>query len=483
MAVYSGSAAELQRLQSEVAQLKERLSLYEESGAADDQGGVGHDQQQEQHQQRRPNSILTNGEIWRYSRQLLVPGLGAEVLVIGAGGLGSALLPYLAGAGVGTIGVVDFDTVEGQQGLSKARQTLYREGQQGLSKARCAAQALRALNSSVTVNVHEQAFGHYTAEALLQGYDAVVDASDNPHMRYLISGADNPRTRHLVNDADNPRTRYLVNDACVTLGGKPLISGSALGLEGQVTVYHHRSADGSLGPCYRCVFPQGADGKLGPCYRCVFPQPMAHEAGRRCSDNGVVGPVTGVIGSLQALETLKVLGGFGTPLSGRLSTYDGADGTHYALALRPRRAACEVCGDAPVIKTMEDSRRWCEEQGLGGGACLRLPEDLPSIRCPFATDKCALDANFVFSICRLDGAVNVPYAALARAGGGGDAEIEKLRALAGDAPVYCMCRRGIDSRRAAALLQARGGFPGGIYDVAGGLVRWREDVDPDFPLY
>ncbi|CAM9960898.1 unnamed protein product, partial [Ectocarpus sp. 4 AP-2014] len=205
---------------------------------------------------------MTAAEIARYSRHLLVPAVGVEgqrnlldktCLVIGAGGLASAVLPYLAGAGVGHIKIIDFDKIETS---NLHRQVLYREGQAGQSKAECAAATVRDINSSIRCTAIEEALTHDNAMGTLAGVDLVVDASDNP------------------------RTRYLVNDACV-LSGTPLVSGSALGMEGQVSVFHHHG---------------------GPCYRCVFPAPLAAEAGRRCSDNGVLGTVPGEVLTIRSRE-------------------------------------------------------------------------------------------------------------------------------------------------------------------------------------
>ena len=215
--------------------------------------------------------------VLRYSRQMLLPQvgpdvqkrlLGGSVLVIGAGGLGCPVILYLAGAGVGRIGIVDFDKVEVS---NLHRQVAHKEEGTGMNKAESAKQAALALNSSIVVEAHDTTFTSAIGLDLVSRYDVVVDATDNPG------------------------TRYLINDACV-LRKKPLISGAALGLNGQLSVYNHNG---------------------GPCYRCVFPEPAPRSTFVSCSDGGVLGPVPGVIGCQQALETLKVLGQFGTPLVGR----------------------------------------------------------------------------------------------------------------------------------------------------------------------
>eukprot|EP00904_Undaria_pinnatifida_P002240 jgi/Undpi1/12016/HiC_scaffold_4.g01715.m1 len=390
---------------------------------------------------------MTAAEIKRYSRHLLVPAVGVAgqrqenmldktCLVVGAGGLASAVLPYLAGAGVGHIVIMDFDKIETS---NLHRQVLYREGQAGKSKARCAAEALRAINSSVRCTAIETALTHENALESLSGCDLVVDASDNP------------------------RTRYLVSDACV-LAGKPLVSGSALGMEGQVSVFNFRG---------------------GPCYRCVFPAPLAAEAGRRCSDNGVLGTVPGVIGCLQATEALKVLGEFGEPLTGRLCTYDSQDGSFYTVRLRARSKTCKACGDNPTIKTMEDSATFAAKHRLTVGRPVPQLEDVPSTTCQdYAAvvaggeEHVLLDvrARVQFAVCALDGAVNIPLPEL-------EASIHQVETLsrARSLPVYCMCRRGIDSRAAVAAL-TKNGFTT-VKDVSGGLNEWTRAVDPDFPMY
>ncbi|CAB1096216.1 unnamed protein product [Ectocarpus sp. CCAP 1310/34] len=388
---------------------------------------------------------MTAAEIARYSRHLLVPAVGVEgqrnlldktCLVIGAGGLASAVLPYLAGAGVGHIKIIDFDKIETS---NLHRQVLYREGQAGQSKAKCAAATVRDINSSIRCTAIEEALTHDNAMGTLAGVDLVVDASDNP------------------------RTRYLVNDACV-LSGTPLVSGSALGMEGQVSVFHHRG---------------------GPCYRCVFPAPLAAEAGRRCSDNGVLGTIPGVIGCLQATEALKVLGGFGSPLVGRLCTYDGQDGSFYTVRLRPRSKTCAACGDNPTVRSMEGSKAFAAKHGLTVARVVPEMERVPTATCQEYADVVAGGRRHVlldvrvgvqFAVCALDDAVNVPLSQL-------EASMEKVETLSENRslPVYCICRRGVDSKAAVSIL-AKKGFPN-VMDVSGGLTEWARTVDREFPMY
>lgn len=220
---------------------------------------------------------LPPAAVERYSRQMLLPAVGPaaqkkllsrSVLVVGAGGLGCPVILYLAGAGVGRLGIVDCDTVDVS---NLHRQIAHTEERAGMNKAESGRLAALALNSSITVTAHSVKFSSAVGIDLVSAYDLVVDATDNPG------------------------TRYLINDACV-LAGRPLISGAALGMNGQLSVYHHAG---------------------GPCYRCVFPEPAPRASFVSCSDGGVMGPAVGLIATQQAMEALKVLGEFGTPLSQR----------------------------------------------------------------------------------------------------------------------------------------------------------------------
>lgn len=215
---------------------------------------------------------LTPEQIERYSRQLLISGgfgvqgqlklLQSRVLVIGAGGIGSAVLLYLAASGIGRMTIVDFDEVD----ISNLhRQVIHKSYDVGMNKAESARNAVLALNPSIQCNIIRMPVTSSNALELVMEHDCVVDASDNP------------------------QTRYLINDACV-IGNKPLVSGSAIGTEGQLTVYNY---------------------KRGPCYRCLYPKPNATAGSKSCSDNGVLGPVPGIIGIMQAMETLKIITDYG----------------------------------------------------------------------------------------------------------------------------------------------------------------------------
>lgn len=252
---------------------------------------------------------LSKEQIARYSRQLLLPELGvpgqqkllkSSVLLIGAGGLGSPAALYLAAAGVGTLGIVDPETVA----LSNLhRQILHTTAAAGRAKAQSAAERLSAINPEITVRPVQARLSPDNARALLAGYDAVLDGSDNF------------------------ATRYLVNDACV-LAGTPLVHGAAIGFGGQLlTVRPGQSA----------------------CFRCVFPEPPGAGSVPSCQDAGVLGTAVGTIGVLMAHEALKLLTGIGRPLTDRLLVFDGRESRFREVPVR-RDAACAVCGDAPAIR-------------------------------------------------------------------------------------------------------------------------------------
>lgn len=252
---------------------------------------------------------LTPAMIYRYSRHLLLPDFGVEgqknlstssILVVGAGGLGSPAVLYLASCGVGCLGIVDNDVVE----LNNLhRQIVHPEAYVGQPKVKSAAATCRAINSSINIVEHNEALQASNALDIINKYDIVVDATDNLPSRYMIS------------------------DCCVLLD-KPLISGAALGLEGQLTVYHHKG---------------------GPCYRCLFPIPPPTTACQRCSDSGVLGVVPGVIGCFQALEAIKIASSIGESLSGKMLILDALSSRIRIVKLRGRSLQCVSCGEHATL--------------------------------------------------------------------------------------------------------------------------------------
>ena len=256
---------------------------------------------------------FTEEQIRRYSRQIILSQVGgkgqrkllaSKVLVVGAGGLGSPAALYLAAAGVGTLGLVDFDVVD----LSNLhRQILHHTGDVGRPKTESAAETLRALNPDVSLAPHRERLTAENCLDLLEPYDVIVEGSDNFP------------------------TKYLVNDACVLLG-KPLVLGAVYQFEGQAAVFH-------------------ADD--GPCYRCIFPDPPPPNAVPSCQEAGVLGVVPGIIGSIQATETLKLLLGIGETLTGRLLVFDALHMSFMDVEMK-RNADCPVCGEHPTITELGD---------------------------------------------------------------------------------------------------------------------------------
>lgn len=423
---------------------------------------------------------LDKDQIARYSRQIILHSFGVQaqarlcrgsVLIVGAGGLGSPAALYLAAAGVGRIGIVDRDVVE----LSNIhRQVIHREATVGMHKALSAAEACRALNSSIQVETHLEALTPANAVQLVRQYDVIVDASDNAP------------------------TRYLISDACCA-AGRPLVSGAAIGTDGQLTVYCH----GEDGPCYRCLFPEAP--AAGNCARCV--------------DAGVLGVVPGVIGTLQALEAVKLLSGVGDPLSRRLLVVDCAAGRFHSVKLRARSRACVACGASPAITAASlpsyDYAVFTGQAAASDAAPQPLqlipreeritPAELQQ-RLASQPDAVLLDVRPAeqFNICHLPGALHTPYKHFDRHV---DAVKERLAAAAqgqaaqapsaagqqdgqpdGSAggvqpqpPLYVVCRRGNDSQRAVARLRQLGIKH--AVDVVGGMEAWAREVDPSFPTY
>jgi adenylyltransferase/sulfurtransferase len=372
-------------------------------------------------------------EIARYSRHLVLPEVGVEgqqrlrdarVVVVGAGGLGSPLAIYLAAAGVGRIGLVDFDVVD----LSNLqRQVLYGTEDVGRSKLELARRRIAALNPHVSVDSHSVRLTSENALEILGDYDIVLDGTDNFP------------------------TRYLVNDACVLLG-KPNVYGSIYRFEGQVSVF-------------------GAAG--GPCYRCLYPEPPVAGSVPNCAEGGVLGVLPGTIGTLQATEALKLILGQGQPLVGRLLLFDALEMRFRDLKLR-RDPQCPVCGESPTIRRLIDYE----------AACGVAPEpqivELPAIEVEELRERLGdhappllLDVRTPeeWTICRIDGARLIPVQALASR----IDELDRQREIV----VYCH----VGWRSAWAVdLMVRRGFSR-VVNLAGGIDAWSQRVDPSVPRY
>ncbi|CAA0842446.1 Adenylyltransferase and sulfurtransferase MOCS3 [Striga hermonthica] len=409
---------------------------------------------------RSTEANLSADMIHRYSRHLILPSFGVDaqanllkssVLVIGAGGLGAPALLYLAACGVGRVGIVDHDVVE----LNNLhRQVIHTEAYIGRSKVESAAASCRAINSTVQVVEHKEAFHTSNALEIMRKYDIVVDATDNVPSRYMIS------------------------DCCVVLG-KPLISGAALGLEGQLTVYNFNG---------------------GPCYRCLFPTPPPTTACQRCADSGVLGVVPGIIGCLQALEAVKVAGAVGEPLSGRMLLLDALSARIRIVKIRGRSLQCEACGENGTMTEEHfrtfDYEKFTQSPLSTSPMKLNLLPSEDRITSKEYNEKHSKGEPHVlvdvrpshhYQITSLSNSLNIPLAnlkeriseisvALAK-----EKEKNKNGDSSREASLYVICRRGNDSQMAVELLREMGfAF---AKDIVGGLESWAHDVDPQFPMY
>lgn len=403
------------------------------------------------------NSSFSTADVERYSRQMLLPQMGvrgqtrladSKALVVGLGGLGCPAAMYLAGAGVGTIGLVDRpgDCVE----ISNLhRQIAHSEDRVGTDKVQSAAIAIKNLNSDVEVKMHKE-FSPSCASSLVAEYDIILDCTDNVFSRYLAS------------------------DACAA-SRTPLVSGSAIGLSGQLTVY--------------CLSEDT------PCYRCVFPLPPPPACVGSCASSGVLGPVAGTIGTLQALEALKVLGGMNrtTTLESRLLLFDAAEPTFRKVKLRGRMKSCIACSINTKFSVATYDYQSFVLGGNGPGMVPELScENRISVNVLAAMSSKAAERPFLlvdvrpqeqFDMCSLPGAVNIPIATLRN-------DLSAFRDVwlsfsaansSTEPPIVLVCRKGNQSQDAVRILLENGYRS--VVDVDGGLQKWHHDVDRSFPLY
>ena len=379
-------------------------------------------------------SELTPEDFSRYSRHLILPEVGVEgqrrlknarVLCVGAGGLGSPATLYLAAAGVGTIGLVDFDAVDVS---NLQRQILHGTGDVGRSKLASARARLSALNPHLKIESFETALTSANALEILRDFDVVLDGTDNF------------------------ATRYLVNDACVILG-KPNAYGSIFRFEGQASVFATEQ---------------------GPCYRCLYPEPPPPGLVPSCAEGGVLGVLPGVIGTIQATETIKLILDAPGTLVGRLLLYDAWNMKFRELKLR-RDPACPVCGDHPTIRELIDYEEFC-------GANIAPPPP-PSGAATVEELKTRLDLGdrpFIldvrepneYQICRIPGSVLIPLAQLP----------QRLPELPGkEAELFVHCKMGGRSAKAVKQLHDLGYT--GARNVEGGILAWIDRIDPSQPKY
>jgi len=378
---------------------------------------------------------LSNDEISRYSRHLIMPEVAldgqkklkaAKVLTVGTGGLGSPLALYLAAAGVGTLGIVDFDVVD-ESNLQ--RQILHGTSDVGRPKVESARDRIEDINPNVNVVVHEEALTSENALDIFADYDVIVDGTDNFP------------------------TRYLVNDACVLLG-KPNVYGSIFRFEGQASVFWAEE---------------------GPCYRCLYPEPPPPGLVPSCAEGGVLGILPGAIGTIQATETVKLILGIGEPLIGRLMLYDALGMSFREMKLR-KDPNCPVCGENPTVTELIDYQEFC---GIPQAAAAEQANGVPEISVTELKRKMDAGENInvldvrephEYEVANI-GVRLVPLGELP----------QRLAEFDQNENFAIHCKTGGRSAKAVKLLQDAG-FEN-VYNVKGGITAWSEEVDPSVPKY
>ena len=380
---------------------------------------------------------LSHEEILRYSRHLLIPEVGLEgqkklkaasVLVIGTGGLGSPVALYLAAAGVGRIGLVDYDVVDSS---NLQRQVIHGTSGLGVLKVESARQRMLDLNPGIQVEVYNEPFTSENALRIAESYDILIDGTDNFP------------------------TRYLVNDVCV-LTGKANVYGSIYRFDGQVSVFDARS---------------------GPCYRCLFPEPPPPGLVPSCAEGGVLGVLPGTIGTLQATEALKLILGIGEPMIGRLMLYNALDMSFEFVKLR-KNPRCKICGPEPEITQLIDYEAFCgvaghdhDEGSVGGGwdiTALELAEQIKNNKPVHLLD---VREPHELEISRIDAAQLIPLGQLA----------SRLSELDTAQEMVVFCKAGTRSARALELLLSAGFRK--VKNLKGGINAWAREVDPSLPIY
>jgi len=380
---------------------------------------------------------LSHEEILRYSRHLLIPDVGldgqrklkaASVLIVGTGGLGSPVALYLAAAGIGHIGLVDYDMVDR---TNLQRQVIHGTSTVGRLKVESARDRLIDLNPDIQVDVDSQPFTSANAMQIAAPYDLIVDGSDNFP------------------------TRYLTNDLCV-LTGKPNVYGSVYRFEGQVSVF---------------------DARVGPCYRCLFPDPPPPGLVPSCAESGVLGILPGTIGTLQATEALKLILGIGDPLIGRLLLYSATDMSFEFVKLH-KNPECRICGPHPTVTELIDYDAFCgmpgheEESGSAGEEWDITPLDLEAQLMGGSKLKLVdVREPHELKISHIEGAHVIPLGQLA----------SRLSELDQADDIVLICKAGVRSTRALQILYSAGFRK--LHNLKGGMNAWVKDVDPSQPLY
>ncbi len=388
-----------------------------------------------------PVESLTVDEVKRYSRHIIIPEIGmagqkrlrnSRVLAIGAGGLGSPVMVYLAAAGVGTIGVVDFDVVD-ESNLQ--RQIIHGQSDVGRSKAESARDSIKEINPYIDVVLHQERLDSTNVMQIFGQYDLIVDGTDNF------------------------ATRYLVNDAAVLLG-KPYVWGSIFRFDGQASVFW---------------------AEHGPCYRCLYPEPPPPGMVPSCAEGGVLGVMAGTMGTLQANEAIKLLTGVGEPLLGQLVIYDALESSLRKVRIR-KDPECAVCGENPTVTELIDYEAFCgtisdaaAEAARDSTISVLELKDMLDARERGDTDFLLVDVRepAEYEIVRIDGAVLVPKNEFLMG--------SALEDLPQDKPIVLHCKVG--GRSAEVLAVVKGAGFGNAVHVGGGVVAWVNQVEPDKPTY
>jgi len=379
----------------------------------------------------RPRVSFSDGELERYNRHLIMPEVGLEgqralksssVLLVGAGGLGAPAAIYLAAAGVGRIGIVDFDVIEKS---NLHRQVLFAEKDIGRSKAEVIKERLLDINPNVSIELHKVRLDSSNAMEIMRGYDIVVDGTDNFP------------------------TRYLVNDACVFLG-KPNVYASLFRFEGQVALFY---------------------AKEGPCYRCLYSEPPPPGLVPNCAEAGVLGVLPGIVGSIQAAEVIDMILGKGASLVGRLLLIDALDMKFREVRLK-KNPGCAVCGENPTVKELIDYEIFCgireeREPGLEIGPVALKQALVGGGRVVLVDVRSPAEAR----IARIEGSTLIPLDQLMR----------RVNELNPGDPIVVYCHTGMRSGQAAKLLRGAG-FKN-VKNLKGGIQAWTKEVDPTLRQY
>jgi molybdopterin/thiamine biosynthesis adenylyltransferase/rhodanese-related sulfurtransferase len=382
----------------------------------------------------KPEAVLSNDEILRYSRHLIMPEVGmegqqklkaAKVLCIGAGGLGSPLALYLTAAGVGTLGIVDFDVVDY---TNLQRQIIHSTADVGRKKLDSAAEKLKAINPYINLRTFDTRLTSANALELFREFDIIADGTDNFP------------------------TRYLVNDACV-LTGKPNVYGSIFRFEGQASVFATEE---------------------GPCYRCLYPEPPPPGLVPSCAEGGVLGILPGLVGVIQATETIKLILGQGDPLIGRLLLVDALGMKFRELKLR-KSPDCPVCGKNPTVTQLIDYNEFCGIRGEEAPVATDVPaitvEELKQ-QLDSKKDVFILDVRepHEYQICNLNGYL-IPLGDLPK----------RVHELDSSRDIVAHCRSGVRSGKAVTFLR-QAGFKK-VHNLTGGILAWADKIDPKMPKY